>query len=680
MYKMDRFFFTIIYSLLLFNGTKQSAVKQAVMAFKAIGKTIKSPLLKTISNTIKKPIAKTFANTVKKSVGMFSRNKSTIQNLAFGLQGKYLKTSHNFGSKHIKYLGAKAIKNLKYSTPLTVRVGNKIVGAPGKENMQLSAKKFRPMIERSAAWMKGNELRSLVNMVSKSKLQLPFLFAAGGLGRLTQMNVLEHDAYNETTEKDLLEPMQNMPKELKVEKIREVAKTVFETSQIPGLTGLIEIPNLSRIYDPDFHSNGKIQKAIDYCIDWAYKQGIVGLTMKSVKSPSAGTPMLFGIIEPTKVKFKNVVMYGHLDKVPHNKDDWSEGLHPTKPVIEDGHLYGRGSTDNGYSFFTAVAAAKISQQSGVAHDRIVLFFETDEESGSKDVDYYLDHFKGEIGQPDLFLCLDSAGPDYDRFASTISLRGNISGELKVSVLKQSLHSGHVGGVVPDSFMVIRSLQSRLEDEETGEVIEELNSPVPSDKFELAQKHDAMLQQREEDIPTVEGLESLGGDSFGDYINKTWGASLTVTGMEGFPAIEDASNVVRPYTKLKFSVRTSPDLDVYEGRELIRKLQTENPPYGAHVDLEMDEPGQGFSAPKFESAMLEKMKDTSKVFWDNEMALFGVGGSIPVVGKIQQRFPKTAIYVGGVGGPGDNSHGPDENINLAFWEKYTSAITYFLSEL
>lgn len=36
--------------------------------------------------------------------------------------------------------------------------------------------------------MKGQEIRSLINLVSKSKSQLPFMIATGGLGRLTQFN------------------------------------------------------------------------------------------------------------------------------------------------------------------------------------------------------------------------------------------------------------------------------------------------------------------------------------------------------------------------------------------------------------------------------------------------------------------------------------------------------------
>lgn len=57
-------------------------------------------------------------------------------------------------------------------------------------------------------------------------------------------------------------------------------------------------------------------------------------------------------------------MYGHLDKQPPLTEEWETGLHPYNPVVRDGKIYGRGSSDDGYAIFSAVTAVKALQAQG----------------------------------------------------------------------------------------------------------------------------------------------------------------------------------------------------------------------------------------------------------------------------------------------------------------------------
>ena len=86
------------------------------------------------------------------------------------------------------------------------------------------------------------------------------------------------------------------------------------------------------------------------------------------------------------------MFYGHFDKQPHLTKEWREGLHPTKPVIEDGKLYGRGGADDGYSIFAMMTALKIVQDQGIPHPRCIFVMEGDEESGTGDVEYYIEKY------------------------------------------------------------------------------------------------------------------------------------------------------------------------------------------------------------------------------------------------------------------------------------------------
>ena len=183
MRRINTFFFAIIQIVIVFDSTKQSRIRQAAMTVKAIGKTIKSPLVIRIGNTIKNPIIKTFSNTIKKSVGIFHHNKNTIKNLACGLQEKYLKSRHSLGRHSVKYLGEKGVKKFEYVSNWTIGGGKQLFKRQNRKNIQI----------KSAAWMQGEELRSLINMASKNKHQLSLFFATGGLSKLAQFNIVTVD-------------------------------------------------------------------------------------------------------------------------------------------------------------------------------------------------------------------------------------------------------------------------------------------------------------------------------------------------------------------------------------------------------------------------------------------------------------------------------------------------------
>ena len=89
-----------------------------------------------------------------------------------------------------------------------------------------------------------------------------------------------------------------------------------------------------------------------------------------------------------------MLLYGHMDKQPPLDGLWEEGLGPYKPVIRDGKLYGRGGADDGYAIFSCVTAIKALKEQNVPHGRMVIIIEGCEESGSKDLPFYVDHLKG----------------------------------------------------------------------------------------------------------------------------------------------------------------------------------------------------------------------------------------------------------------------------------------------
>lgn len=170
-------------------------------------------------------------------------------------------------------------------------------------------------------------------------------------------------------------------------------------------------------------------------------------------------------------------MYGHFDKQPP-LEPWSEGLGPYTPVVKDDKLWGRGGVDDGYSIYAGLGAIKTLQNFDLPHDRIVFLMEGEEESGSPNLEAYIDKLRDRIGEPELIVCLDSGAGDYVTFWNTASLRGMCALDLDVSLMKTPMHSGEGSGVVASSFRVLRLLLDRLEDSRTGRMlVPELFCPI-----------------------------------------------------------------------------------------------------------------------------------------------------------------------------------------------------------
>ena len=60
-------------------------------------------------------------------------------------------------------------------------------------------------------------------------------------------------------------------------------------------------------------------------------------------------------------------------------------------------------------------------------------------------------------------------------------------DLQVECAMSGYHSGEVGGIVPETFRVIRSLLDRVDDTLTGRVVDLFQSPIPECKQKEAEE-------------------------------------------------------------------------------------------------------------------------------------------------------------------------------------------------
>jgi len=456
----------------------------------------------------------------------------------------------------------------------------------------------------------------------------------------------------------------------------------WDETVIPTISAYIEIPNVSPMFDPQWASNGLIEKAAQLLHEWALKQNVKGLTSEILHLPGK-TPLIFLTVPPSHPDIVDspILMYGHLDKQPPMTETWAEGLHPYKPVIKDGKLYGRGGADDGYAIFAAVLSLKALQEQNLPHGRIVILIEASEESGSIHLMDYIEHLKEKIGVPSLVVCLDSGSGNYEQFWTTTTLRGVLSANLTVKILKEGVHSGHASGIVPSSFRILRQLLDRIEDPSTGEIkLPELSVEIPAKRLqEIKSCAQSLGHHVIKEFPWVPGAHPVTEDIETCIINRTWRPTLSITGVDGIPAITVAGNVLRPHTSVKLSIRLPPSLNPKVAGEALHKVLTANPPYGAQIECHVEKFSPGFDAPPFAEWLDTSMSKASNYFYKKPANYVGEGGSIPFMGLLKEKFPQAQFVITGILGPESNAHGPNEFLHIDFAKRVTACVTSILAD-
>ncbi|HSE96330.1 MAG TPA: peptidase dimerization domain-containing protein, partial [Methylomirabilota bacterium] len=276
--------------------------------------------------------------------------------------------------------------------------------------------------------------------------------------------------------------------------------------------------------------------------------------------------------------------------------------------------------------------------------------------------------------------LDSSCGNYEQLWGATSLRGLVKGELRVEILTEGIHSG-ASGVVPSSFRILRALLSRLEDERTGEIVpRDLHVDIPRERLEQTRAVAAVLgEETWSRYPFVAGAGPVGRDPMALLLDSTWRPALAVTGAAGLPALEDAGNVLRPQTAVKISLRVPPTLDAARATARLKALFEVDPPYGARVTFSPETASPGWNAPPM-APWLGAACDHASVSYFGEPPMYaGVGGSIPFMHMLGERYPQAQFLITGVLGPGSNAHGPNEFLHVPTGVRVTACVAEVLAE-
>jgi hypothetical protein len=153
----------------------------------------------------------------------------------------------------------------------------------------------------------------------------------------------------------------------------------------------------------------------------------------------------------------------------------------------------------------------------------------------------------------------------------------------------------------------------------------------------------------------------------------------IMGANGIPSIKDGGNVLRPYTRVRCSIRTPPTFDsIKNGKMIILDKLTKDPPFNCDVTADDFEIFNGVIIKDPSDKLKNTLNSCSKNYLTNETAFLSIGASIPFTSILQLYYPNSQLIVTGAAGWDSNPHGQNERLNLSYCKKFICTFAQLIS--
>ncbi|AIT61873.1 dipeptidase [Corynebacterium doosanense] len=362
-----------------------------------------------------------------------------------------------------------------------------------------------------------------------------------------------------------------------------------------------------------------------------------------------------------------VLLYSHYDIVPTG-DHAAWQSHPLTLTERDGRWYGRGAADCKGNLVMHLAALRAVESEGGPKVNVTVIIEGSEERGGAGLDDLIET-RPELFQADAILIADTGNAAVGKPTLTTSLRGGAQVTVTVDTLRTPAHSGMVGGAAPDAVAALMRLLDSLRDETGATRIDGLDTSATWD----GELYDP--ETFRSDAGVLEGVELFGGSD--NPAHLIWARpAVTVTGFTSTP-VSEAVNAVPATASAKINLRVPHPLDSTATVEaLVRHLEN-HVPWGAHLSVEVDDINPPFATDTSSAAAQTLSSCLAESYGEDEVALVGSGGSIPLAKGLQRAVPGASIALFGVEEPLSTIHSPNESVDPSEIEHLAAAEALFL---
>jgi acetylornithine deacetylase/succinyl-diaminopimelate desuccinylase-like protein len=370
---------------------------------------------------------------------------------------------------------------------------------------------------------------------------------------------------------------------------------------------------------------------------------------------AGSNPIVYGEVGPATEPA--ILVYGHHDvQPPEPEAAWTSP--PFEPVIRDGRIYARGSSDNKAQFFAHVFAVRALLREGDLKSRIKLVLDGEEEVGSPSIGAFV---TGRRDRLRAAFCVTADGPARTpRPQVVFGVRGIVELRLTVRTSAGDLHSGNWGNLAPNAALRLAQILAEVKGLDgrvrvpgfydgvraPTELERKAMAQIPFDDAGVAASIGAAALDGPEDVPALERL------MFWPTFNVT-GITSGYTG-PGFKTVLPAEATAQ------IDVRIVADQDPDRVYAVLRDHIA-----GIAPEARLEKLGHYLpSRTPLDSPYAHEVVDAVRAGFGEEPLLFPCAGGSSPEAEFSRALGVPAFHVP-YGNPDQRNHGPDENMRLDY---------------
>ncbi|MBY0261991.1 MAG: M20/M25/M40 family metallo-hydrolase, partial [Phycisphaerales bacterium] len=367
----------------------------------------------------------------------------------------------------------------------------------------------------------------------------------------------------------------------------------------------------------------------------------------------------------------HILFYGHYDVQPVDPVNlWDSG--PFDPVIlpKSGELgervVARGACDDKgqvMMFLEALRAWKLATGKPTAGVRFTVMLEGEEESGSANLERFLNEHASELKACHVCLVSDTGMLGRGKPAITYGVRGLSYTEVRLHAADQDLHSGLWGGRAPNPNAELVKILAQLWDADGRVSIPGFYDAV------LPLTPDERSAWKRLDFDPHAALKKIGlppeadrGEAGFTALEREWARpTAEINGISGGYTGPGAKTVIPAFASAKVSFRLVADQDPAVIRDAFFDFCRRRTPPGCRWEL-IDHSGGNPATCSTDSPLLRAASDAVNAACGVRPVLIKSGGSIPVAGMLRSICGLDTIFMG-FGLDDDRVHSPNEKFEL-----------------